>query len=190
MRASKYFKDYDVETTVGKNGKPKRNYVYKGNLYERQATQSRRTAERYAYVLMSIAALALLVMAMVRGIEPNNGGFVAMVSLITLVPAFFVIIGSVIVLFDKPKLTRTEYRDRVLLLKVLPLTTAALALTLSIGYSLYDGGLASCLYCALVAIIHAGIGVNEILVKYSTEKGSKSSDEPERSGIRDRFRLR
>lgn len=182
LRAKKYFEDYDVETTI-RNGKTVRKYVYKGDWYVRELSPDARHRERMLYPLLSLLAGILLVIAMRQPTAPNLGGIFAALSLVALIPAFCVLEGSAEAFFRKGNLTKEDYRERLIMLRVMPVINGALSLLLTAGYG-YDGlargasPVANLLAagCTLAAaIIYAGLAVWEIRVPYRVIKGERST---------------
>ncbi len=180
LRAKKYFEDYDVETSI-RNGKTVRRYVYKGDWYVREASPDARRLERLLYPPLSLLAGVLLLIAMYQPAAPNMGGIFAALSLLALIPAFCALEGSVEAFFRKGNLTRENYRERLVMLRVMPVAGAALGLLLTAGYA-YDwlargnpaAGLAAA--CALGAsALYAGLAVREIRVAYRVIKGERST---------------
>lgn len=186
IRAKKYLQDYDVETTQH-NGKTKIRYVYKGDLYVRELSASERNLESVVYILVSILAGVLLLTAMRKPVAVNIGGIFAGLSLLALIPAFCVLEGSVEAFFRRGELKTENYRERLLMLRVMPFAGMGLDLLLAAGY-LYNaflrnteaGAAAQAMACALAAAaIYAGVAVREIKVRYRVIKGARSSGSPD-----------
>lgn len=182
LRAKKYFEDYDVTTTI-RNGKTVREYVYKGDWYVRELSPEIRRLERMLYPPLSLLAGILLVAAMCQPTAPNLGGIFAALSLVALVPTFCVLEGSVEAFFRAGNLTKEDYRERLIMLRVMPVASAALCLLLAAGYG-YDGlvrGASSAANllagaCTLLsATVYAGLAVWEIRVSYRIIKGERST---------------
>ncbi len=133
LRADKYFQDYDVEITLD-HGKERRNYVYKGDMYVRSVTNKARQKERAAYVILSILSAVLLAAAMLQPSDINVGGFFAACSILELIPAFCVAEGAVEAFFRKGDLKTSNYQERLLMLRVMPVIGATLGMVLSAGY--------------------------------------------------------
>lgn len=188
LRAKKYFEDYDMETSI-RNGKTVRRYVYKGDWYVREASPDARRLERLLYPPLSLLAGVLLLIAMCQPAAPNMGGIFAALSLLALIPAFCALEGSVEAFFRKGNLTRENYRERLVMLRVMPVTGAALGLLLTAGYGwdwLAQGNPAAGLAAACVlgsAALYGGLAVREIRVAYRVIKGERSTGaEPEAGG--------
>lgn len=182
LRAKKYFQDYDVEVRLH-NGKAVREYVYKGDLYARELAPAARRKERAAYPLLAAAAGALLLLAMGRPVAPNIGGIFAALSLLALIPAFCVLEGAVEAFFRKGDLKKENYRERLLMLRVMPVAGAALNLLLAAGY-LYDGlargantpANLQAAACTLAAsALYAALAARELKVGYRVIKGERST---------------
>lgn len=182
LRAKKYFEDYEVTTTI-RNGKTVRKYVYKGDWYARELSPEARRLERMLYPLLSLLAGALLVAAMGQPTAPNLGGLFAALSLLALIPAFCVLEGSVEAFFRRGNLTKEDYRERLIMLRVMPVIGAALGLLLAAGYG-YDGlvrggnpaaNLLAGACTLLSAAVYAGLAAREIRVAYRVIKGERST---------------
>lgn len=181
LRAKQYFADYDVETRL-ENGRTVRRYVYKGDLYARQLSAGARARERAAYPLLALLAAGLLLFAMRRPVAPNLGGVFASLSLLALIPAFCVLEGAAEAFFRKGDLKKEDYRERLVMLRVMPVVGAGLNLLLAGSY-LYDalakgGDAAACLSAAgctlAAAAAYAGLAVREIRVGYRVIPGERS----------------
>lgn len=181
LRAKRYFEDYEVETSL-QNGRTVRRYVYKGDWYARQLPDRVRARERAAYPPLALGAAGLLLAAMRQPTALNLGGVFAALSLLALIPAFCVLEGSVEAFFRKGDLKKEDYRERLVMLRVMPVIGAGLALLLAGGY-LYDGlakggSTAANLLaggCALAAAaIYAGLAAREIRVGYRVIPGERS----------------
>ena len=182
LRAKKYFEDYDVTTTI-RNGKTVREYVYKGDWYVRELSPEARRLERTLYPPLALLAGVLLVIAMRQPTAPNLGGIFAALSLLALIPAFCVLEGSVEAFFRKGNLTKEDYRERLIMLRVMPIIGAALSLLLTAGYG-YDGlargatpaaNLLAGVCTLLSAAVYTGLAVWEIRVSYRIIKGERST---------------
>lgn len=185
LRAKQYFEDYDLEETVDEKGRVRRRYVYHGDLFERQRTESQHRLERYFGVVISAVAACLTVLAITRDTPVNRGGFFAMISVLSLIPAFCAVVGSWIALFQKKTVTRDQYRDRYLLQRIMPLVQTALLLVIALGYGL--GKAWTALFFALgAAILYGAMGFYERSVKYTVHPGTKQH--PERKGWRQRMK--
>ena len=123
LRAKKYFQDYDVEVKLV-NGKEHRSYVYKGNLYARELTEQARTTERMAYLMVAVLAAAMLVIAMLQPVASNVAGIFAACSILALIPAFCTAEGAVEAFFRKGDLTKGNYQERLIMLRVMPVAGA------------------------------------------------------------------
>lgn len=182
LRAKKYLQDYDVETTLC-NGKTKIKYVYKGDLYVRELSARERNLESAVYILLSILACVLLLTAMRKPVAVNISGIFAGLSLLALIPAFCVLEGSIEAFFRRGDLKTENYRERLVMLRVMSFAGMGLDLLLTAGY-VYNiflrdaeaGAAAQAMACTLVAAaIYAGMAVREIKVRYRVIKGARSS---------------
>lgn len=183
LRAKKYFQDYDVEVTL-KNGKEHRSYVYKGDLYARELTPQARSGERAAYLVLAALAALLLVAAMLQPVASNVAGFFAACSILALIPAFCTLEGAVEAFFRKGNLTKSNYQERLVMLRVMPVLGAVLNFLIGIGYllCLVQGAALSAglfaLFCALAAAVcYAAVAVREFRVGYRVIKGAHSTGE-------------
>jgi hypothetical protein len=180
LRADKYFQDYDVEVTLY-HGKERRNYVYKGDLYVRRVTDKARQKERAAYVILSILSAVLLAAAMLQPSDINVGGFFAACSILELIPAFCIAEGSAEAFFRKGDLKKSNYQERLLMLRVMPVIGAVLGIVLSAGY-LYGalqesaaGANAAALMCAAAsAVCDILIAVREFRIGYQIIPGERN----------------
>jgi len=182
LRAKRYFEDYDVES-VERGGRLVRRYVYKGDLYARELSERARAAERAAYPLLALLAGGLLLAAMRQPVAPNVSGVFAALSLLAMIPAFCVLEGAVEAFFRKGDLQAESYRERLIMLRVMPVIGAGLGLLLAVGYG-FDGlvrGAATAanllaMVCALgMAALYAGLAAREIRVRYRVIKGERST---------------
>lgn len=181
LRANRYFKDYDVETTL-QGGKARRVYVYKGDMYAREVSPQARARERIAYLLLAFPAGGLLVAAMLQPTPANLAGVVAAVSILALIPAFCTAEGAVEAFFRKGDLKKGNYQERLLMLRVMPAAGTALELVMAAGY-LYGAACRqatpanlAALACVLgAAACHAAIAAREFYVKYRVIKGPRST---------------
>lgn len=183
LRAKKYFRDYDVEVK-SVNGKERRICVYKGDLYARELTDRARTAERIAYLAAALLAAAILVIAMLQPVASNVAGFFAACSILALIPAFCTAEGAAEAFFRKGNLTEGNYRERLIMLRVMPVAGAVLTALMAVGYlmCLVQGAALSAglpaLGCALAAAVcYAGVAVREFRVGYRVIKGARSTGE-------------
>lgn len=183
LRAKKYFQDYDVEAKLV-NGKEYCIYVYKGDFYARELTEQARTAERMAYLVVNVLAAAMLVIAMLQPVASNVAGIFAACSILALIPAFCTAEGAVEAFFRKGDLTKGNYQERMIMLRVMPVTGAVLTALMSVGYlvCLVQGATLSAgllaLVCALAAAVcYAGVAVREFRVGYRVIKGARSTGE-------------
>ena len=191
LRASQYFKDYDLEESVDERGKVQRRYVYHGDWFERRLTDSQRRTERYAGVLTGILAGCLFILASIQDTPANKSGFFSVITVLNIIPAFCVLAGACIAFFKKGNLTRGDYNERMLLLRAMSFTAAVFLLILSVGYALNGfAGAASgwtAFGAALAAsVLYAIIGIHEYKVKYTVHPGSKPS--AERKGWRQKMK--
>ena len=185
IRAKKHFQDYDVETTL-RGGKARRQFVYKGDLYVRELSARERSRESAVYILVSALAGFLLLAAMCKPVAVNMDGIFAGLSILALVPAFCVLEGSVESFFRRGNLKTENYRERLVMLRVMPFAGAGLNLLLAAGYLynafLWDaetGSAVQAMVCTLgAAVIYAGVAVREIKVRYSVIKGPRSTGAP------------
>lgn len=177
LRAKRYFQDHEVQTVL-KNGKTVRKYVYQGDWYVRQTTPAARRAERIAYLPLAALAGGLLLAAMSRPVPTNISGVLAALSLLALIAAFCVLEGVAEAFFRKGDLTKNDYYERLVMLRVMPAAGAALLLLLTAGY-LRDafGGqntgaaLWAAAFAGVAAAVYAGIAVREFRVQYQIVKG-------------------
>ena len=185
LRAKKYFKDYDYEEVLGEDGKIHGKYVYHGDVYIPQTSDTQRKVENYFYFLLSILAGVLIVLAMLRESPSNYGGFFSMISIISIVPMFCIIIGSFVGFFKKKELTKNDYQERRLLLSFMPLIVAVLRLITMAGYlvSAINGqsferreSLISFFMDVVSIILYLMIFTNEMRIKYSVQPGTKPSE--------------
>ncbi len=169
---SPYFKDRELVETKDARGKVRRRFVYRGDLFERRLTQKQRQTERYLDVLAALAGGGLAVLATVQDTSANRGGFFGVVSVLTLIPVLGVLVGALTAFFKKEDLTRIEYRERMLLLRTMPLIAAACLLLLAVGYGCYGAWLA--LGSALAAgALYVLMFVHERKVPYVIHPGTK-----------------
>lgn len=183
LRAKKYFQDYDVEVKLV-NGKEHRSYVYKGDLYARELTEQARSAERMAYLVVAVLAAAMLVIAMLQPVASNVAGIFAACSILALIPAFCTAEGAVEAFFRKGDLTKGNYQERLIMLRVMPVAGAVLTVIMAVGYLLclvqgaaLSAGLLA-LVCALAAAVcYAAVAVREFRVRYRIIKGARSTGE-------------
>lgn len=138
LRANRYFKDYDVETTL-QGGKARRVYVYKGDMYAREVSPQARARERIVYLLLAFPAGGLLVAAMLQPTPANLAGVVAAVSILALIPAFCTAEGAVEAFFRKGDLKKGNYQERLLMLRVMPAAGAVLELVMAAGVLVWRG---------------------------------------------------
>jgi len=178
LRARKYFKDYLVRETVDPCGKSQKELVYCGDWYQRDCSAHQRSIERWSYLAASTAAAVMLLCAMLQRVEANiSNPLVQAVSLFAMIPAFCVLEGSVEAFFRKGDLKKENYRERLLMLRVMGLIGAGLNLILFVGYGLdVLGGAVSpqtvmtVLLTGLNALIYGAIGIREIRVGYRVIK--------------------
>ena len=187
LRAKAYFQDYDLEETLDADGRVKREYVYHGDRFERDLPESKQRAERIVGVVFGVLAAVLLVLAMRQQTPANLGGVFSMLSIFALIPAFCTLVGAVLACFKRGKLTKNDYHERIVLLRVMPLVGAALLLAVTVGYGVDafrgEGAAWIAFGCSLAAaLLYAAIGIRELSVRYIVHKGTKPS--PERKGIR------
>lgn len=183
LRAKKYFQDYDVEVKLV-NGKEHRSYVYKGDLYARELTEQARSAERMAYLVVAVLAAVMLVIAMLQPVASNVAGIFAACSILALIPAFCTAEGAVEAFFCKGDLTKGNYQERLIMLRVMPVAGAVLTVIMAVGYLLclvqgaaLSAGLLA-LVCALAAAVcYAAVAVREFRVRYRIIKGARSTGE-------------
>ena len=173
-RMKQFLQDHKLEETVDEGGKVRRRYVYRGDRYERRLTPGQRRAERYVGVLTALIAGGLGVFAAVQDTPANTSGFFAALSVLTLVPALGALAGAVIAFFRKGDLTVGEYRERRVLLTLMPLLGAAFLLLLTVGYAL-QGAFPALAAALLSAILYALIGIHERRVKYTVHPGHQPS---------------
>lgn len=185
LRAKNYFKDYDYEEVIGEDGKIHGKYVYHGDVYVRQVTDSQQKIERGLYLFVSILAGALIVSAMLRENSSNFGGFFSMVSIFSIVPMFCIVIGSCVDFFKTKELTNNDYVERRLLLGFMPLIAAILRLITMIGYLICainghaverSESLISFFMDVVSIILYLTIFINELRIKYSVTPGTKPAD--------------
>lgn len=183
LRAKKYFQDYDVEVTLV-NGKEHRSYVYKGNLYVRELAGPARSRECAAYLVLAALAAAALLVAMLQPVATNVAGFFAACSILALIPAFCTVEGAVEAFFRKGNLTKGNYQERLVMLRVMSVLGALLTALMAVGYllclvqgaALFAGLLA--LVCALAAAAcYTAVAVREFHVGYRVIKGGRSIGE-------------
>ena len=181
LRAKSYFKDYEYEETIDKNGKVKRRYIYKGDYFERDLSDKGRNAERYLELFFSALGIALSVSAMSADTPANYWGFFSMVSILNLIPIFCAFIGAVVSFFKKGNLTRGDHEDRLILLKVMPITATVLLVVLAAGYieDIADGYISyfPLAMTAGAAVVFAVISIHEIKTRYIVRSGSELSQE-------------
>lgn len=189
LRAKTYFRDYDLEETVGPDGRVKREYVYRGDLYERDLPEQKQAAERLWNACFGILAALLLVLVMLCDVPANKGGVFSALSILALIPAFCVVVGAILSFFKKGKLTKNDYHERLLLLRVMPLLGSALLLAMTVGYLIdaaFDAAPDAWIAAGVAtvcALLYAAIGIRELRVKYIVRRGTKPS--VERKGLRD-----
>lgn len=180
LRASRYFQEYEVETTLC-NGVQRRRYVYKGDRYDRILSPEARAKERIAYLLLAIPAGMLLVTAMLQPVAANFAGVFAALSLLALIPAFCAAEGAVEAFFRKGTLKKGNYQERLVMLRVMPVLGAALELILAAGY-LYGIAQQEAVPASLTAVFcvvgaaacHAAIALREFRVAYRVIPGPRS----------------
>lgn len=181
LRAKSYFKDYEYEETIDKNGKVKRRYIYKGDYFERNLSDKRKNAERYLELIFSAVGIALSLTAMSADTSANYWGFFSMVSILNLIPIFCTFIGTVVSFFKKGNLTRGDYEDRLILLKGMPITAAVLLVVMASGYikDIADGYISyfPLAMTAGAAVVFAAISIHEIKTKYIVHSGNELSQE-------------
>ena len=167
----RFLQDHEIEEYTDKKGRTRRRYVYKGDLYARQLTEKQRRAERYVGVLVALAAGGLTVLAATRNTPANAHGFFAALSILALIPALGVLTGAVAAFCKRGELTSREYHERLILLKVMSLTAAALLLVLTLGYALH-GAWAALAAALPAAALYALTGVHELKVRYTVHPSS------------------
>ena len=178
LRAKKYFRDYEIRETVSSNGRSQRELFYCGDWYVRVCSDKQRTAERWGYLISSVAAALLLLGAMLQRVEANISiPWAQAVSLLAMIPAFCVLEGSVEAFFRKGKLKKEEYRERILMLRIMGFIGAALNLALLVGYAmaLASGTLTretavTVLFTSVNILIYFTIGIREVRVAYRVIK--------------------
>lgn len=193
LRAKRYFRDYEAEETVRPDGKVTRSLVYRGDLYIRQLSDRSRTLERYSYLGLSLLAGGLLVAAMLQPAAPNVSWKVVQgVSVLALIPAFCVLEGSAEAFFRKGSLKKEDYRERLVMLRVMGLVGCVLALILAVSYTIFcvrtaplrSADVLCALFAWLDAAIYGGIGIRELCVPYEVIKAPpralRKDETPER----------
>ncbi len=135
LRAKKHFQDYELRMQM-KNGKQVCNYVYVGSWYVRDISQEERDKERWLYLILSCIAGVGVLCSVSRPISTNSSGLFGAVSLISWIPAFCVLEGSIEAFFRKGKLTEESYKERRLMLRIMPLIEFVLGMFLLFGYLL------------------------------------------------------
>lgn len=176
LRAKKYFRDYDVRETVTGDGGVHKELIYCGDWYRRDCSARQRTGERWSYLLSAAAAAGLLLAAMLQRVEANiSVPWVQSVSLLAMIPAFCVLEGAVEAFFRKGNLKKENYRERLLMLRVMSIGGAILNLLLFAGYimnaSAYTSGeITSILFAGINVLIYGSIGINELRVRYQIIK--------------------
>jgi len=179
LRAKSYFKDYEYEETTDKNGKVKKRYIYKGDYFERDLSEKGKKTERYLELIFSAVGIALSLSAMTADTPANYWGFFSMVSILNLIPIFSTFIGSVVSFFKKGNLTRGDYEEHLILLRIMPITATVLLIVMVAGYlkDVMDGGISlySVLMTSGAVVIFVAISVHEIRTGYKVHKGVESS---------------
>lgn len=178
LRAKKYFRDYDVRETINADGRIQKELIYCGDWYRRDCSDRQRTAERWTYFLSSAAAAGLLLTAMLQRVEANiSDPWVQTVSLLAMIPAFCVLEGAAEAFFRKGNLKKENYRERLLMLRVMSLVGALLNLLLFAGYgaaaageTLTAGTMIPIVFTGINVLIYGAIGIREIRVRYHVIK--------------------
>ena len=175
-RTPSYLKDRELVETRDEQGNIHRRYEYCGDRYERKLTPPQRRAERYLGLLAALGAGSLAILATVQDTPANRRGFFGALSMLTLIPVLGVLVGAVAAFCKRGDLTGTEYHERLILLRVLPLVGAAFLLLLAVRYAV--GGAWIAFGAALVAGgVYVLVGVHEIKVPYAVHPGRKQPTE-------------
>lgn len=176
LRAKKYFRDYHRVQSLDPSGQVKSKLQYGGDYYVRMVSPKARSLERHLYVVLGVLGFLSLILAMNRPIAPNISGRITQaVSILALVPGFCVAEGAVEAFFRKGDLKKENYRERLLMLRVMALLGAALALVLVVSYGRYavqdpQGGLGAVCLSLGTAVFFGAIGVRELRVPYQVRK--------------------
>lgn len=180
LRAKSYFKDYDYEEITDEKGKVKRRYIYKGDYFERDLSDMKRKTERYLELVFSAVGIALSLLAMAADTPANYGGFFSMISILNLIPIFSTFIGSVVSFSKKGNLTRGDYEEHLILLRIMPIVATILLIILMVGYikDIAEGYISyfSLFMASGAIVIFVTISVHEIKTGYKVHKGVKLSD--------------
>lgn len=116
-RAKRYFDDFEIRTVLGKNGKPKREYLYIGDTYTAQLADG--AWRRRKGVFFALAALCAVVFVGANSVNvaSNRQGVLAALGILIVIPLFLVCYACVYRMRKGRALRRTEYIEASMFLK-------------------------------------------------------------------------
>lgn len=178
LRAKKHFKDYVIVQSLQADGTTKNTLEYRGDWYIRCLSPKARFLERCMYIILSMLGFVFLILAMNLPIAPNISYKLTQgISIFALVPVFCVTEGSLEAFFRKGDLKKENYRERLLMLRIMGVISTVLLLFLSLSYghyafsqSFFRESIMAVLFSSLSFICFGLIVLRECRVKYQVRK--------------------
>lgn len=174
--AKRYFKDYVLKEIPDKNGILKKTLVYCGDWYEKEQPACAKKREAVMFAVLGVISLVLLVLADCCNIGTNRDGFTGALGLASLVPAFLVCAAGIRSIFMAARLTKNEYRERLVMLRVCSILCVICFFLVGIGHLRYLLGrvqagekahaLAACLLMGFAFLSELAIAVTECRTGY------------------------
>lgn len=125
--SKKYFQDYEMQETVGKDGKTERKMVYIGNTWSVCLPAEKYRKKKAVSAVLSVCCALFFLLANLQDTRSNIEGMLPAFGIIVVIPLFVLCYGCICGLWKKSVMTRADYVEYSMAIKFGGFFTTVLA---------------------------------------------------------------